>query len=140
MRHDPAKSVRAGSGSDQGKASQAQRKPVRASRVSLDQSPPGASPTRVGVGPRHPGQSHCQTRVVRTCQGKPGVAKTIQGHDQGCQSQLDKPELGKARYDSTMARGMIEPGPDRPTELGQLRLRINQTSTTSQVVARPGRS
>ena len=66
------------------------------------------------------------TIVVRTGQGKPGTAKTIQGHDQGCQSQLDKSELDKARHDEDHTRGRMGPGPDRPTELGHLRLEIDQ--------------
>ena len=63
-------------------------------------------------------------RVVRIGQGKPRPAKNNQGHDQGCQRQLDKPELEMAR---TMARGRIGHGSDRPTELGQLRLGIDQS-------------
>ena len=77
MRHDPVKSSRTGPGYDQGKASQAQRKPVRASRVSLSRVPPGASPAKGRFEPVIPGRASTRhEQSLRTVQGKIGQPKT----------------------------------------------------------------
>ena len=69
------------------------------------------------------------TRVVITGQGKPEPAKTIQSDEQGCQSQLDKTELGKAKHDQQHDKCRIGPGPGSPTELVQLRQGIDQSKS-----------
>ena len=98
---------------------QGQPDPAKASQSQLGQSEPGSARRQPGQSqswtpPSRPEPVPDMTRVFKTDQGKPRPTKNIQGHGQGCQSQLDKPELGKASH----GRDHVE---------GQDRARLGQT-------------